>query len=199
MWEGMKRIEICGSIAAGKTTLCQTLARQGFSSYFEQFQANPFWRDFYDDPIHFAFETELAFLLQHYHTIKKNISSSKSAFDFSLLQDLAYADINLPEKLKAIFKMVLDELLKEIGLPHLLIQLTCPPQIALQRIHQRKRDVESSITIEYLEALNSALDQRVASFSSTLPVLQIDSTAVDFRTTLPPILKKFIEQENLER
>lgn len=188
------RIEVCGGIAAGKTTLCQTLSSQGFSPHFEQFQANPFWRDFYENPVTFAFETELTFLLQHYHTIKKNSSVTKAIFDFSLLQDLAYADINLSERRKAIFMTLADELLEEIGRPGLLIYLTCPPQITLQRIHQRKRDTESSITLEYLESLNSALEQRIDGISNILPVLRINSADVDFRNTLPSVFEKLIEK-----
>lgn len=188
----MNRIEICGGIAAGKTTLCQTLIHQGFSPCLEQFQDNPFWRDFYDDPAKFAFETELTFLLQHYNDIKKNLSISKAAFDFSLVQDLAYADVNLRGRRKSIFMALADDLLEEIGLPTLLVYLTCPPHIALQRIHKRKRDVESSITIDYLEALNLALEQRIVSVSNAVTVLRINSSEVDFRTDLPQILKNLI-------
>lgn len=188
----LMRIEICGGIATGKTTLCHVLSSQGFSSYCEQFQENPFWRDFYDDPVKFAFETELTFLLQHYNDIKKNLFISKAVFDFSLVQDLAYADVNLRGRRKSIFMTLADELLEEIGLSNLLIYITCPPHIALQRIHKRKRDVESSITIDYLEALNLALEQRIVSVPNAVTVLRINSSDIDFRADLPQILKNLI-------
>ena len=64
------RIEICGGIASGKTTLANLLARSNIDPILEDFQTNLFWRAFYADPAGTAFETEITFLLQHYHQIK---------------------------------------------------------------------------------------------------------------------------------
>lgn len=179
------RIEICGCIAAGKTTLCQTLTQKKLLSVFENFQENPFWKDFYQDPVQFAFETEITFLLQHYHAIKKQSPTDNCIFDFSLLQDMAYADINLTGVRKKIFTDLAKNLIQEIGYPDLLIYITCPPKIALERIQQRNRDVESSISLSYLEELSAAIEQRINSARHTPSVVQIDSAKFDFRQNLP--------------
>ena len=90
------RIEICGGIASGKTTLCHLLTKRGLYSKFEDFKKNPFWALFYQNPNLHAFETEVTFLLQHYSQIKTSIPAlSMVAFDYSLLQDQAYARVNL--------------------------------------------------------------------------------------------------------
>lgn len=186
------RIEICGCIAAGKTTLCQTLAQKKLLPIFEKFQENPFWKDFYQDPSRYAFETEVTFLLQHYHAIKKQPPSNKHVFDFSLLQDIAYADINLTGERKKLFTNLVENIIEEIKSPDLLIYITCPPEIALKRIQQRNRDEENTISLTYLEELNYSLEQRVISATYASYVLRIDSVSFDFRQNIPLELEQFL-------
>jgi deoxyadenosine/deoxycytidine kinase len=45
------RIEICGGIASGKTTLAVLMQRSGYSAVFENFTLNPFIENFYSDPV----------------------------------------------------------------------------------------------------------------------------------------------------
>ena len=65
MREGVKllglRIEICGGIASGKTTLGGALDGKETLCCFEKFEANPFWSAFYNDPAENAFEAEITF------------------------------------------------------------------------------------------------------------------------------------------
>lgn len=178
------RIEICGCIAAGKTTLCQTLAQKNLLTIFERFQENPFWKIFYQEPSKFAFETEITFLLQHYHAIKKQPLTNNYAFDFSLLQDMAYADINLIGKRKKLFNELVENLIEEICYPDFLIYISCHPKIALKRIHQRSRDAENIISISYLEELSAAIEHQIAAVENTLPVLRVDGSTYEFRKSL---------------
>jgi len=113
----MNRLEILGNIASGKTTLCQGLHNEGKIAVFEDFQKNPFFKDFYDDPIAYSFETEITFLLQHYHSIKKQKETASLACDYSLLLDVAYADVNLAGDRHKLFLEIVKELQKEIGSP----------------------------------------------------------------------------------
>lgn len=183
----MKRIEICGNIASGKTTLCQGMAPKGFYPLYEDFQKNPFFKDFYEDPVLYSFETEITFLLQHYHLIKKQKTSSLLACDYSLLLDMAYADVNLAgDRLKIFFEIVA-ELQKELGLPEQIIHLVCPEHVLLQRIIARSRDPETSITIDYLSSLHKAISLRVKDFSSQAPVITIDSHAINFTSGIDGI------------
>ena len=66
------RIEICGGIASGKTSLAKLLEEHTIGTViYEDFKVNPFWEAFYNNPGEYIFETELTFTLQHYHEIKK--------------------------------------------------------------------------------------------------------------------------------
>ena len=98
----MKRIEICGNIASGKTTLARGLSKKGFLAIEENFEKHPFLADFYINQTYFAFETELLFALQHYHDIKKAPTDRDLVCDYSLYLDRAYADVTL-NKNKHIF------------------------------------------------------------------------------------------------
>ncbi len=181
------RIEICGNIASGKTTLCRQLESNGLSTTYENFQVNPFYKAFYQDTQAFSFETELVFLLQHYHSIKIAEPSSPQVFDFSLLQDLAYADINLKDNRYNLFCGVLEELYDEIGQPQIVIHLTCSEDVLHQRIIDRSREAEISITIEYLQALSGAINKRVQTLPKSVELINLDSDRLDFRSGISEI------------
>ncbi len=174
-------IQCCGAIASGKTTLCAMLKREGRSAVYEDFQLNPFWRKFYEAPDEYSFETELTFLLQHYHDIKVRGCNREIICDYSLLQDIAYADVNLTGNRHKIFMQVVEELIAEIGHPSHLIHLICDEDILLQRIAERNREAESTIPKQYLVELSVAIGKRVEQLSKSIPVTVIDSGKVDFR------------------
>jgi deoxyadenosine/deoxycytidine kinase len=173
--------EICGGIASGKTTLAILLGQTRISSCLENFQSNPFWKAFYADPIGTAFETEISFLLQHYHEIK-TASKQESAFacDFSLLLDRAYAQVTLNEEKRAAFLAVYQVIRRELPPPNLVIHLVCAPEVELERIRRRGRDVEQSITVDYLSAINKALAKVIKTETGGWNVLSIDSVKLDF-------------------
>jgi deoxyguanosine kinase len=180
--DGALRIEICGGIASGKTSLAALLPKLGLSSAFENFRANPFFSDFYTDPTTYAFETEITFLLQHFNLIKSSqLKVAESAFDFSLALDLAYAEVTLSREDLLVFRTVLDAVITKIGLPNLLIRLQCSRDEEIARIRRRGREQEQRIERSYLERLESALTNVLGSalFSRTA-ILEIDSQRTNF-------------------
>ncbi len=189
------RLEICGNIASGKTTLCTGLVRKGYTPVFEDFFKNPFYKDFYKDPLTYSFETEITFLLQHYHAIKKKKNSQVLACDYSLFLDMAYADINLTEDRHKIFMQIIQELQQEIGLPFKIVHLLCPEEILLRRIRERSRDVEFSISISYLKSLSRAISLRIKELSHTISTVTIDSNNVDFRNGIDGLETKLVTSQ----
>lgn len=177
------RIEVCGGIASGKTTFSALLKYIGIEVVLENFQSNPFWKAFYCNPVWHAFETEVTFLLQHYHQIKVS-SASNQVFicDFSLLLDLAYADVTLQGSKRETFLAVYKEVIRDLPPPALLIHLHCEAATELERISKRGRIVEDSISLEYLMALNSALDHHVSEARERTKIISIDSEQQNFAT-----------------
>ena len=181
------RIEICGAIAAGKTTLCQYFVTRGYNIIPEDFKNNPFLIKFYSDPRAFSFETEISFLLQHYHLIKTHSTNSSLACDFSLLLDLAYADVNLTGDRHRIFAEMASELQNEISLPSHILHISCPVDVLLRRIETRGRKEETSITIDYLKALDRAISLRTKNISNQISVISLDSSVLDFTSGIEGI------------
>ncbi|HEV7698971.1 MAG TPA: deoxynucleoside kinase, partial [Pyrinomonadaceae bacterium] len=129
------RIEICGAIGAGKTTLAGVLKSNSFVCVTESFRLNPFWSLYFSNPDKFSFETELTFILLHYHQIKLLADNPLPLVcDFSLIQDLAYAMDALAGKRLDIFESIFDEALTEVGPPDLVVCLQCRPEALLERI-----------------------------------------------------------------
>lgn len=173
-------IELCGGVAAGKTTIVN-VARRVVVPLLERYEKNPFWRKFYKEPERVAFETELSFLMLHYHERKLcKAQSLPVASDFSPVLDRAYAEVTLREGQLRAFRAVYEQVREELGDPSLLVYLRCGAPEQLQRIRRRRRRAEKTIQLEFLEALNRSLERQVDRVRSTVPVLEIDSEHRDF-------------------
>lgn len=181
---GMRRVEVCGGVASGKTTLCKLMGLAGWQTLFEDFRANPFWSSFYDDPIHFAFETEITFHLQHYSQIKTAVKKGASNIfcDFSLIQDLAYAKANLTAGALKTFECVYEQVSRELPAVSLLVHLQCDAEEELARIHHRARPEERIVGLEYLNAINFKIAECVKDANDTTKILVIDSKTNNFAT-----------------
>lgn len=178
------RIEICGGIASGKTTLARLLSQnKAFGVIYEDFKSNPFWNVYFSDPLRFYFETETTFCLQHYHSIKVEYDKNyKIICDYALLQDKAYALIGIgdnPVRME-IFNSIFKEISAELDEPNIVIYLDCAEETLLKRIRQRGRKEEENITIEYLRKLNNNIFEQLKSLSSGTQIITIDSNAKDF-------------------
>jgi len=175
------RIEICGGIAAGKTSFASLLTRIGFDGIYESFATNPFWDAFYSDPVSYTFETEITFTLQHYHQIKRQVGVGKRIVcDYSFLLDIAYAEMGLQGSQLAAFRTVYEEIKKELLPPTLVIHLQCDPEIELARIRARGREVEKTITVEFLRSLNESVTDQINKAKEFVPILTIDSALNNF-------------------
>jgi deoxyadenosine/deoxycytidine kinase len=175
------RIEVCGGMASGKTTFVNLTKFIGFNRLLEKFRINPFWKAFHSDPLKYTFETEISFILQHYHQIKeKEVNSKINICDFSFFLDLAYAEIGLQgTKLKA-FYTIYEEIKHDLPLPSLLVHLKCDAETELQRVHNRGRTIEESVTLKFLETLNEAVERQVAHAKEKIKVISIDSAQKNF-------------------
>lgn len=175
------RIEICGGIASGKTTLAALMPRAGYDAVFENFQSNPFIENFYSDPDFYGFETEVCFLLQHYSQIKTQvINGHTTVCDYSLYLDLSYAHVTLQSSHLNTFSTVYMAAMKEIGPPTLLVHLRCGAKTEMKRIRHRLRPMEHSISIEYLERINNSLEVYVEQARQQTKVIELDSEKLDF-------------------
>jgi deoxyadenosine/deoxycytidine kinase len=119
--------------------------------------------------------------MQHYNQIKMFPENARlQACDFSFYLDRAYVDVTLSEQQRDAFIAVYDQAIRELGTPSLLVYLRCGDYVQLGRVRRRRRDAEKGITLDYLRALNRALESHVSEIRKNVNVVEIDSEIRDF-------------------
>ena len=177
------RVEVAGCIASGKTTFVNALTGCRLRPVYEDHTVNPFWEAFYSDPSAYTFETEVTFLLQHYHFAKVAEFDPHGVIilDHSFELDMAYAEVSLRGTRKEIFKSIYQEVQRELGYPSALVFLTCGVEEAARRIRARARPLEMELPLEFLSELQRELGQRIDELSRWIPIVRVNSEITDFR------------------
>jgi deoxyguanosine kinase len=148
------RVAIEGGIGSGKTTTAGLVAEQlGWSVIFEQTARHPFLADFYADMERYKLETELAFVLLHYHQLNGVDAATRVVTDFSQGKDLLFARMNLDGDDLHLFNLLYNRLSAKIAPPELTIVLDLPLSVLVKRIEERGRSYELNMPVSYLERL----------------------------------------------
>ncbi|RMD52280.1 MAG: deoxynucleoside kinase [Candidatus Thermofonsia bacterium] len=184
---GKHFVLLAGNIGTGKTSLTERLAgRLGWQTAFESVADNPYLPDFYQDMGKWAFHLQIFFLGHRAEQHKALAQSPQTAVaDRSIYEDATiFARAlhhmgNLSERDYYAYRRVYDLIVEGLPKPDLLIYLKAPVDVLLERIHQRGRKMESGITAEYLQLLDSFYDEWLTAFD-ICPVLTIQSQNLDF-------------------
>jgi deoxyadenosine/deoxycytidine kinase len=167
-------IAVEGSIGSGKTTTATLVAnRLGAPVVLENTVAHPFLEDFYADPARHAIQTELAFLLIHYHQLNALPSAPRVITDFAPAKDLAFAIMNLNKGDLKLFETVYDDLLGRVEQPLLTILLDVPVDVLFTRIRARGRPYEQQMAVEYLTRLRQSYEALMAKMGTAVEVLSV--------------------------
>ncbi|MEJ2051419.1 MAG: deoxynucleoside kinase [Calditrichota bacterium] len=177
-------IAIEGVIGAGKTSLAHLLEqRMGGRIVLEEFEENPFLEDFYLDPEHYAFQTQIFFLLSRYRQqeqiMQYDLFEHRIIADYMFVKDRIFATLNLNEKEMTLYNMLARILEKRIIKPDLAIYLKATTKKLMQNIRKRGRSYEKQIKEDYIEALNNLYEEFFWNYSAT-PLLIINSENLDF-------------------
>ncbi len=168
-------IAIEGNIGAGKTTLAQLLAERRKAVFLaEQFDENPFLRDFYLDPERYGFTVELSFLEERFRNVKQALASGKPVVaDYLWEKSLVFARVNLKGAEMQLFERLYGVLAASIPVPDLVIYLHRSSETLHRQIGKRGRDFEKAISTEYLQKVGAGYQQFFAG-EKRMPVLWID-------------------------
>jgi deoxyadenosine/deoxycytidine kinase len=179
-----KYIAIEGPIGVGQSTLSHILAeRMGARLLLEPVEENPFLPDFYRDPVHYAFQTQLFFLLTRFQQQADIMQDDLFArggvvSDYVLIKDRIFAAINLSEQ----EMMLYDRLWKILGprapKPDLVILLLARVDVLLERIEKRSRPYEKAISPEYLAEIIKYYTEYFFDYDDC-PLLVLDTSDID--------------------
>lgn len=151
-------------MGVGKTTLAKALAETlGAKALIEESGLHPFIKEFYTAPDAYAIETELMFILIHYHQILRELRAGlfkgSVVSDFAFERDYVFATLTLKDKENwYLFEKVYKALSSRIPSQDILIYLEAPIDLLLERIAKRGRDYEKIMTRSFLESVKAALD-----------------------------------------
>lgn len=178
-------IAIEGCLGAGKTTVAKGLAAHRESHVLlEDFESNPFLTAFYEDPVENATETEFAFLLLHFHQLKKHssaVSGPEVIADFHLGKDILYADLNLKEATtRRVFGDLYELCVSKTPEPAVIVYLSASTELLVERIRKRNRHFEVDFDPAYYADVNAAYENYFRRYSGRL--LRISMDQWDFVT-----------------
>lgn len=180
-------ILVAGNIGVGKTSLAERLGgRLGWVSGFESVADNPYLADFYADMRQWSFHLQVFFLghRAEQHLALANLSQSAIA-DRSIYEDAhIFARVlhhlgNLNERDYESYRHVYELIVSTLPRPDLMVYLTAPVPVLLERIRKRARPIEAGITAEYLGLLDTFYNDWLSDFD-LCPVLTIRTQQLDF-------------------
>ena len=168
----------------------------GGQLFLEEFEENPFLEDFYRDPKHFAFQTQLFFLLSRYRQQEKIIQydlfQDRMLADYMFQKDRIFATINLNEKEFSLYNILATILEKRVVKPDLAIYLRAGTDRLLKNIEIRGREYEKQIKKEYISSLAKYYDEFFWNYEET-PLLIINTEKLDFVNN-PDHLQKIFKE-----
>ncbi|OQA02329.1 MAG: Deoxyguanosine kinase [Planctomycetes bacterium ADurb.Bin412] len=176
-------VAVSGIIGVGKTTLAGHLSRiLNAPLICEEYGRNPFLPRQLAGDREAALASEVFFLMSRASQLARDTihASPTVVCDYLFNKNRIFARMNLNEYQMSIYDELERQVEALIARPDLVVYLYDTTENCLQRIHQRGRDFERSITKPWLDRLQGAYEDLFRNWSSC-PVLRIDCRNYDVR------------------
>ena len=155
-------ITIEGIIGIGKSTILEIIRAAGYTVFLEPFEKNPCMKKFYEDMERwwcavqtFMFQLRyLQFLHMRTHPADKVFCERSCMSDRWTFGEMLIKNVCKHPEEAQLYRSWFSWFEKWEGLmPDVAIIIDIPPEIALERIKRRGREMESGITLKYLQDL----------------------------------------------
>lgn len=173
-------IGIAGLIGAGKTTLARTLGEHlGLPVYYEPVADNEYLEDFYRDTRRYAFATQIYLLNRRFQQHQEIIwRGGGGVQDRTIYEDAVFArtlvSLGLMEERDyRTYLQLFRHMSNFMCRPHIIVYLDLSPETSMGRIHQRSRDVESGIEMDYLRMLHQEYERFIGDIARMVPVIRV--------------------------
>jgi deoxyadenosine/deoxycytidine kinase len=180
-------ILVAGNIGSGKTSLTERIGeRLGWKTAYESVSDNPYLPDFYGNMKAWSFHLQVFFLGHRAQQHLDLFEDSQSAIiDRSIYEDAyifaraLHSMGNINERDYLTYRQVFDIVTRNLPAPSLLIYLKAPVELLVKRIQKRGREMETSISADYLNLLDSYYTDWIKNFD-LCPVLTLRTDDLDF-------------------
>jgi deoxyguanosine kinase len=180
----IRHIAIEGVIGAGKTTLAEMISeRLAGRLVREKFDENPFLPKFYEDPEHYAFQTQIFFLLSRFRQqqefFQADLFHNYIISDYIFEKDKIFAYLTLQDDELKLYEMVMNAVERKIPAPDLVVYLQSSVDRLMANIRKRARSYETNMSEEYIRDLNEAYNYFFFRYKAS-PLLIVKTTDIDF-------------------
>ena len=177
-------IAIEGTIGVGKTSMAKILSKRLEGRLLlEEFEANPFLAEFYNNPESFAFQTQLFFLLSRYRQQQElhqtDLFTKTLITDYMFMKDRLFAALNLNDKEMSLYNSISRILEKNIAEPDMVIFLQADTERLMNNINKRGREYERTMDWKYIDALNQVYNEYFFRYDKSR-LLIINTNEIDF-------------------
>jgi deoxyadenosine/deoxycytidine kinase len=180
-------IAVAGNIGSGKTTLTNKLSeRLACRPMFESVDDNPYLEDFYKDMNRYSFPLQVYFLNHRFSAHRAiDINNFSAIQDRSIYEDAHIFAKNLFRQGKMSerdfenYFNLYSTVVSYLNPPTLMIFLKRSVPKLMERIAQRGRECEKSISVDYIAQLNDLYAEWYASYNLGKYLL-VDTDDLDF-------------------
>lgn len=174
-------IGIAGMIGAGKSTLATALGKHlDIDVYYEPVEDNEYLEDFYRDTRSHAFAMQIYLLNRRFQQHQEIIWRGRSAVqDRTIYEDSIFARMlaesgMMDERDYRTYSELFRHMSNFMCKPNVIVYLDVSPELSQERMQQRGREMESGVSLDYLNALYRGYEEFITDISRVIPVIRVD-------------------------
>jgi len=182
-----KFVAVAGNIGVGKSTLVRMLsAKLDWEPFYEPVAENPYLSDFYRDMNSWSFHSQVFFLTHrlkaHYELARhpSSVVQDRSVYeDAEIFAQNLYLQGHIPFRDYQTYRQLYETTMRFLPPPDLVVYLRASVPTLLNRISNRGRTYERTISADYLQGLNNLYETWIDNFT-LCPVLAVPADDLDY-------------------